>query len=430
MYAGISELLPNKWRSIGLATTELNLLLFSSLGPITGRALTQNATWRWIFILGAISGVIAMAGTIFFYHPPRRIFLDRTKVQVMKELDYVGIFLYSSGVTLFLLALGWAGTVFSWQSPGVIVPLVMGVVLFMCTFPWSFYGSAARPIFPLRLFKMFRAYTSLLIIMFVCGLAHISLGAIVPQEIAYVFTSNPFTAGWYNVPCGFGGAIGGVVLGGLVHRMKHVHIQMLVANAVQTLFCGLLSITNPDRVAMGLVFQCLANVPFGWILVISYVTAGLHVPQRDMGLAYGLIGASRFLGGAVGTTIFNTILRNQSASTIPARVANAVVPLGYPQEDVRALVAAIASRVPSVLAEIPSEIRAAATQAIRWGYSDAFSYVWYASIPFGVLSCVVSIFVLDPSPYFTNHTAVVSEKEVLGKRKNKTAGIVEKSLEA
>ena len=32
-------------------------------------------------------------------------------------------------------------------------------------------------------------------------------------------------------------------------------------------------------------------------------TASLNVPQRDLGLALGLVGTFRFLGGAIGTTV-------------------------------------------------------------------------------------------------------------------------------
>lgn len=416
IYAGISEILPNKWRSFGIATTEINLAVLGTFGPLMGRGLAQNATWRWLFILGEIAGVIALVGTIIFYRPPRRIFKDRTKRQVLYELDYLGIFLYTAGVTVFLLGLGWAGDQYPWRSAAVITPLTIGGVLFLCTFAWDFSGRPARPLFPYRLFRKFREFTSLVIVMFASGLAHIALTTFVPQQIAYVFTSNPITAGWYNVPSGVGGLIGGAILGALVPRIKHIPLQLLAANAIQALGCGLLALITPDRIAGGLVIQGIANISFPWTIVIGYSTVGLHVPQRDIGLAYGLLGAMRYLGGAVGSTIFNTVLTARVPKSVPKKVAEAVVPLGYPASNVGKLIAAIASKQPSKLAEIPAEVVAAARQAIRWGYSEAFSYVWYASIPFFVIACVASLYVLDPSPYFTNHTAVEVEDEGIASR--------------
>lgn len=412
IFAGVSEILPNKWRSLGIAWIEVKIAILALFGPLIARALTDRATWRWIFILGDIVGVFALAGTLLFYHPPRRVFQDRTKREVLYELDYMGIFLYTAGVTLFLLGLGWAGIQHPWRSAAVIAPLVIGLVLFILTFAWDFTrGPDTRPLFPYRLFRKFREFNSLVIIMFVSGLGHIACTTFIPQQILFVFTSNPITAGWYNVPAAVGGLFGGAVLGGLVPRMKHIPLQLLAANAIQALAGGLLALATPDRIAPGLFLQALVNVPFTWIIVIGYVTVGLHVPQRDIGLAYGLQGAMRYLGGAVGSTIFNTILNDRLPKALPPRVLAAVVPLGYPAQDVGKLIAALQSRVPARIAPFPSDVVAAAQDAIRWAYSDAFAYVWYSSIPFFVIACVVSLWVLDPSPYFTNHTAVTAGGE-------------------
>lgn len=386
---------------------EANIAVLALFGPLMARALTDRATWRWIFILGDIVAVVAIAGTVIFYRPPRRIFQDRTKRQVLYELDYMGIFLYTAGVTLFLLGLGWAGTLHPWKSASVIAPLVIGGILFICTFAWSFTrGPNTRPLFPYRLFKKFREFTALIIIMFTSGLAHIACTAFIPQQIFYVFTSDPILAGWYSVPAAAGGLFGSVVLGALVTKMKHIPLQLLAANILQALGCGLLALGTPDHIAAGLVMEAIANIPFTWIIVIGYVTVGLHVPQRDIGLAYGLQGAIRYLGGAVGSTVFNTILSSRLKQTLPKRVLEAVTPLGFPAKDVGQLIGALQSRVPAKLAPFPPNVVAAARQATRWGYSDAFAYVWYASIPFFIVACVFSLWVRDPSPYFTNRTAV------------------------
>ncbi|KIW21686.1 hypothetical protein PV08_02266 [Exophiala spinifera] len=428
-YAGISEILPHKWRAFGLATTEVFLMALGTFGPLTGRGLTQNVTWRWLFILGDITAVIAMAGTLIFYHPPSQVFQDRTKLQVLGELDYFGLFLYTAGVTLFLLGIGWATQPYAWTSAAVLAPLLIGIVLFLAAFAWSFSGRPGRPLLPLRLFKQWRAYTIIAIIGFTSGLAHIALVTFVPQQIAYVFTSDPILAGWYNVPVGFGACIGGVLLGPLIPRIKHVPLQFLAANAIQAVSCGLLAIVTPRRIAGGIVIQAISNLPFTWIIVLSYTSVGLHVPQRELGLAYGLLGAIRYLGGAVSSTIFNTILSAKVGHYLPTRVASAVVPLGYPVKDIEKLIQALSSHVPARLAAFPPDVVAAAADAMRWGYSDAFNWIWYAAIPFFVVACSISPFVLDPSPYFTNHTAVASTDESIVSRLTRNRRKAERSLD-
>jgi len=196
--------------------------------------------------------------------------------------------------------------------------------------------------------------------------------------------------------------------------MKKVQYQLVVGIAVQTLFTGLFALITPDTIPMALVFQLIADFPFAWITLACYITAGLHVPQREIGLALGLIGTFRFLGGSIGTTVFPTILSNRSAKTIPSRVLAAVGPMGYPAEKVPALITAIGAGTTAKLTDTSVQVIAAASKAVQWGYSDAFRLVYLVTIPFGVIACVLAYFVVDPSPYFTKHTSVTLEKERLG----------------
>lgn len=369
-----------------------------------------------MFYLGIISAVISFVGTFIFYIPPSKPLADRTRTQVLRELDYIGIFLYTAGLTLFLLGLGWGGVSYPWKSAAVLVPLVLGALLFIATFFYDFSGHAKRPLFPKRLLGNVREYSILLILIFVTGFVYFSLTDLIPAQIGYMFSTDAVKAGLYNMPGGFGGAAGGVFLGALIARFKKVHIQLFIGIFFQTLFTALFALITPDTIPMALVFQLLANLPFAWITLACYVTASLHVPQRDLGLALGLIGTFRFLGGAIGTTVFTTILNNKSAVSIPRRVGSALAPLDYPPDQYNALVTAIGAGTANMLTNTSPQVVAAASKAIQWGYSDAFKITWLASIPFGVIACVLSLFVKDPSLYFTRHTAVTLEKERLGGR--------------
>lgn len=401
---------------------------FNMFGPLLARALLQHATWRWIFYLGIITGVICLVGTAMFYHAPNRPIHDRSKLQLLGELDYLGLFLFSAGYALLLFGISAGGSTYPWDSATVIAPMIIGALLLVATFVWDFWGPVKRPIFPYRLFSKIREYTLLLVLMFVAGLVYLSITALIPEQIGYVWTSDPTRAGLYNIPAGFGCSLGGVVLGGLVFKIKHIHLQLLVAIVIQTIFTAAMAAITPDRVAMGIVFQALANLPFAWVTIIAYVTASLHVPHRDLGLALGLLGSFRFLGGAVGTTVLSTILNNKVAVTLPDRVIDAVVPLGVSLQQVPALLGALASENQTAIAALPSNVVAAALEAEKWGWNDAFKITWLATIPFGVIGCIAAVFVADPSPYFTRHTSVTLTKDRLGGRTvHRGEGTIEKT---
>ena len=163
-YSGLSEIVQNKYRSVSLAWTELNIAPWSIFGPVLGQAIILNISWRWIFILAAILGVVSMIGTAMFYWPPPRpqSDYDKSRWQELLEQDFLGLGLYSAGLTLFLIGLNFP-TIFPWRSAAVLVPLIIGFLLIIAAFIWDFYGPVQRPIFPWNIMKMFREYTLLLL---------------------------------------------------------------------------------------------------------------------------------------------------------------------------------------------------------------------------------------------------------------------------
>jgi len=213
--------------------------------------------------------------------------------------------------------------------------------------------------------------------------------------------------------------------------MKHVPIQFFVGTFIQTLFLGLYALITPNTLSMALAFQFFANVPFAWLTLLSNVTAGLHVPQKDLGLASGLIGTFRSLGGSIGTAVLNVILTSKANVEVPKRIVEGVAPLGFSLDNVPALIGAILSGSPAAIAAVPgatADVVAAAVNGLHFAYgisgpgfahlAYAFRITYLVTIPFGVIVICLSVFVRDPSKYFTKHVAVHLEKEVIGGKKS------------
>lgn len=120
-------------------------------------------------ILGDISGAVALVGTVFAYHPPRQVYIDRTKKDILLELEYVGLFMYTTNISLLFLGLGWPGSGVPWNSAKVIAPIVTGGVILILTAVSDFCSISKRPLSAPRLFRNFRGYASLLIVNFASG---------------------------------------------------------------------------------------------------------------------------------------------------------------------------------------------------------------------------------------------------------------------
>jgi Na+/melibiose symporter-like transporter len=111
-----------------------------------------------------------MAIIIFNLHSPGPAGTIKEK---LKRVDYVGTLLVLSFATLFLLAMNFGGQTFPWNSPAVIVPLVLTFVLIavLCLVESRY---AKEPIMPPRIFKN-RSIIAIMVTNFWFGCAFFSI---------------------------------------------------------------------------------------------------------------------------------------------------------------------------------------------------------------------------------------------------------------
>jgi len=68
------------------------------------------SNWRYVGIIVCIWNGLGFFITLFFYHPPPRVnSMGKSRMQVLKEIDYVGGLLSVGGLVLFLGGLQWGG---------------------------------------------------------------------------------------------------------------------------------------------------------------------------------------------------------------------------------------------------------------------------------------------------------------------------------
>lgn len=208
------------------------------------------------------------------------------------------------------------------------------------------------------------------------------------------------------------------MVGALVGKIKHLKMQIIVTLVIQTVFTAALAGAVGNKTAW-MAIQALSTGPFVLVVLVCYVIAGLNMPLRYLGLVSGLIGTFRSMGGSVGNAVFSTILQSIVRRDLGPSIASAALKAGFSSDpdSLDALIPATINAivgVPGAFAAVPginTTVEAAATAAFRKVYQHAFSMVFYATIPFGVIAIILAFFIDDPSMYLTNHTAVHMQKK-------------------
>ncbi|CAK7206829.1 hypothetical protein SEUCBS139899_009635 [Sporothrix eucalyptigena] len=421
-YPGIQELLPNKYRGAGIGWTEFCINIpWGALSVYLGTQLYVHASWRWCYYIVIIYSVIVIAGTAYFYYPPSRPQYDyeKSRWDQFRELDFIGLGLFATGLTIFLVGITYLGRS-DYSAAMVASTIIVGALVFFGCFAYDFSSLPNHPIFPFKLFTLFREFTVHLVILFVSGMIWQGIVTLGPQGTLYMFTNDPIQIGITMIPANFSGVLGGWILPSLVHRIRHIRWQIILALVIQTAFTGSYAAIVPTNKAAWSAMQLFGQSCFTWVTSLAYVSSGLYVPIEELGLSAGLLGTFRSAGGSVGNAVFSTILNSAVNKNLGNNIASAAISAGFNQTYLEALIPAViqnAVGVPHAFDGVPggvTDVVASATAiAFRNTYASAFRLVFFSMVPFGVLALGCAWFVRDPSHLLNNHVAVYQEREVL-----------------
>ena len=401
---------------------------------LIGNAFVQHATWRWCYYIGIIYSAIALIGTAIVYFPPSRPQQDYevSRWDELKSLDWAGLALYTGGLTVLLIGLTWAGSAeHPWKGTSVIAPIVIGAAALIACFAYDF-TICKHAFLPLDLFRRVKEFTVLLVLVFVSGMVYYSMAGLLPQGTLYVYSNDPIQIGLIQLPNGIAQLIGACILPAISHKIKHLKLQVIIAMTVQTLFVALYSVAMPHRKATWMALQFFGQGCFGYITLLCYFIASLHVPLRELGIATGLIGTFRSAGGSVGNAIFNTILSSTVNDKLGPNIAAAAIAAGFPAVELELLIPAVIKNslgIPGAFATLPDAslaVQAVTSEAFKQTYAYAFRRVFWATIPFGVLAVIASFYIKDASQYLTNHTAVHLERDATMHVRHRDKGHVER----
>ena len=152
----------------------------------------------------------------------------------------------------------------------------------------------------------------------------------------------------------------------------------------------------------------LGSFGIGGVLVPSATVALIVVPDSLLATTAALSLSIRTIGGSIGFTIYYNVFVQKLTKALPALVGQYAVEAGLSASDATEFVTTFLT-APANITSAPGYTPAIAQAAVmgsRWAYSDALQYVWYASIPFGILAIISCALLPSIKKYQTNRVAV------------------------
>jgi len=120
------EIIPRGNRGFAIGALEFSSLPWFMFSSLIANSLVGAGQWRWIYYMALILNVLGLAGIVIFYKPPPRPESEFSIWHQLIRLDWLGIFLFLSGITLFLLGIffGAKSTTYAWNTAKVLVTMV------------------------------------------------------------------------------------------------------------------------------------------------------------------------------------------------------------------------------------------------------------------------------------------------------------------
>jgi MFS family permease len=164
-FGAVQEIVPNEWRMTTIGLFDASSII-SQMMPLASWALIKYThTWRNSYYLMIGFQCLNLVFLFFFYHPPAfktKHSDDGKSVGILlKEFDWIGLFMFVVGCTLFILGVSWGGSLHPWKSAATLAPIVIGFMTLVALGFYERYGNVKEPLLPPRMFKQVRQYVKI-----------------------------------------------------------------------------------------------------------------------------------------------------------------------------------------------------------------------------------------------------------------------------
>ncbi|KAM0327457.1 hypothetical protein ACHAQA_005745 [Verticillium albo-atrum] len=411
-YACVQEAVPNRYRVMAVGGLDVSLALaFSS--PLVSYAFIayQDIGWRGAYWYLFSFHCLAFIMLFFFYNPPDFEMKHRedgeTKWQLVKQMDWVGVFLFLSGGALFLIGVNFGGRTYPWIHPGTLCPIIIGY-----------------PLFPPKLFRRVREFDMVIVVCFVGGMLYYSMNVLWPRQSQAFFVpeGDIIMRGVYATIFSCGTWTAGLIVVFICSRLHHEKWQLVAFTILQTALIGSMASVGANDEAQAIVTVVLAatTITPPQLLSFTMLSFGLE-DQRDLGVAVGLAGTFRLFGGAVATAIYTAIYTNRFNDVLPGQLTAAIEASdvefseGLLQSMIKAATLNTRTAYESVSGATPDLVDRV-IEGARESYVQGFSLVYLVAIGFGICATIAAACTVSTDRSKKNNDRAVVMKDEVRKR--------------
>jgi DHA2 family multidrug resistance protein len=303
----LADTFPPEKRGLAFSVYGVTAVVAPSIGPTLGGWITDNYTWRWIFLMNLPIGILALFLVFKYVEDPP--FLKRVTLKESR-VDYVGFGFLAIGIAFFQIVLD-KGQEEDWFGSNFIVTLsIISVICLAALVIWEL--RVKEPILDIRLFKNLNFATAS-VMMFMVGAASFSTTVLMPQFLQSLLGYSAQSAGMVLSAAAIILLIELPLVGQLTGRIQARYL-MAFGWAVLTIamFFSTRRVDLQISFASATWLRIAQYVPIGFIFIPATMAAYLGIQQEKSNAVAGLVNFVRNMGSSVGTSAVTTILARRA----------------------------------------------------------------------------------------------------------------------
>lgn len=358
-------------------------------GPLLGGVITDAWGWRWNFFVALPFAVLALILVQATLHVPVR---PKKKTSI----DYLGIVLLSTAVSLLLIWVTNAGTATqgAWSDLAnndwwslLSVLMVGGALLAAVVFVIVELRSK-EPLIPLTLFRN-RTFTLSVIASIATGIAMFGASVFLSQYMQLARGATPTEAGIMTIPMIGGLLVSSIGVGALVTKYGKWKPYLLVGSVLLIAGSSLLSTIHYDTdFFLVSVYMFLLGAGVGMTMQNLVLVVQNTTRPEEIGVASSGVTFFRSLGGTIGVSVMGAALAARVIDLVADRKDDIAAALQTLGADAQTWAAQLQSGTLPEVSAMPEALRVVFEDI----YANGISHSFLIAVPFAVVSLVAIVF--------------------------------------
>jgi EmrB/QacA subfamily drug resistance transporter len=274
----------------------------SIVGPLLGGFLVDQLSWRWVFYINIIPGLLAAALVAFAWR-------DQLHGHGRPVVDYAGAGLLTISIVTLLMGLMEYGTSTSWL-------LIIAAIVLFAALLWV-ERRAADPILPLHLFRE-RLFAVSVTHGALTGWAMFGSISFIPLFVQSVLGTSATQAGITISPMLLGWVTASIIGTRLLLKVGYRRLA-IVGTSMLVIGAFLMSRVNADVNQYLLMFDVtLMGIGMGFSIPPFLIAVQTTVERRYLGTATSTMQFSRSIGGTLGVSVMGAALSARLVANLNA----------------------------------------------------------------------------------------------------------------